>query len=113
MNKMKLSRWMMMEWLPRDMLAEKYVVGQNLTKDQAAEIIQIIARSVGFKLTDPLARRNLTEIGTPFRDFTTCILLLMHAGDFNNKWRNMLWDTLDPGLQEACQAVMIAQIMGR
>ena len=113
MNKMKLSRWMLMEWLPRDMMAEKYVVGQDLTKDQAAEIIQIIARCVGFNLTSPLSRRKLNEIGTPFRDFTTSILLLMHAGGFNNNWRNMLWDALDPGLQDACQTVMIAKVMGR
>lgn len=103
----------MMQWLPRDMMAEKYVVGQNLTKSQAADIIQIIARSVNFNLTVPWARRNLNEIGTPFRDFITSILLLMHAGNINNNWSEMLWGTLDSDLQAACQTVMIAKVMGK
>ena len=43
---MNLANWMMMELLPMDMAAAKYIVGQDLTKEQAKEIIQIIAHSV-------------------------------------------------------------------
>ena len=110
---MKLSQWMMMEWLPQDMAAEKYVVGQNLTKDQALEIIRIIARSVNFNMNFPWGRKSLDQVGTPFRDFTTSILLLMHAGKPNKKWSETIWDALDPGLQEACKAVMITKFVGK
>ena len=110
---MKLSQWMMMEWLPRDMAAEKYVVGQNLTKDQAAEIVRIIAHSVNFKADKRQERKNLHVVGSPYRDFVTSIVLLMCAGKKNKKWGEMIWDALDPGLQNACQTVMIGKIMGK
>lgn len=112
MNKMNLSTWMITKWLPSDVAAEKYVIGQNLTQDQAAEIIQIIARSVNFNQAFPWARSNLKQIG-PYRDFAMSILMLVHAGSFNHKWSDMLWDSLDPSQQDACESVMMAKVMGR
>lgn len=110
---MNLNNWMAMEWLPRDMMAEKYVVGQDLTREQAAEVIRIIARSAGFKLDQLKARKSLHVVGTPYRDFVTSMLLLMLAGKPNEKWADMLWNAMDAGLQNACDTVMAAKIMGR
>ena len=36
---MNLNKWMMKSMLPMDMAAAKYTVGQNLTEEQAKEII--------------------------------------------------------------------------
>lgn len=113
MENMTLSKWMMLEWLPRDMMAEKYTVGQDLTTEQASEIIRIIARGVGFKLDLPQARKNLGRVGTPYRDFITCMVLLILAGKPNNRWTEILWNTMDAGLQYACNTVMVAKVMGR
>ncbi len=104
---------MMLEWLPRDMMAEKYMVGQDLTDEQAAEIIRIIARSVSFKLDLPKARKNIHLVGTPYRDFITCILLLMYAGKPNEQWADALWNAMDRGLQKACNTVMVNKVMGQ
>lgn len=113
MENMKLSNWMMLNWLPRDMMAEKYTVGQDLTAEQASEIIRIIARSVGFRLDRPQERKNLNSVGTPYRDFITCMVLLMLAGKPNPHWGETLWDTMGAGLQHACNKVMVAKVMGR
>jgi hypothetical protein len=113
MKNMALNKWMMLEWLPRDMMAEKYTVGQDLTTEQANEIIRIIAHSVGFNLNLPQARKNLDRVGTPYRDFITCMVLLILAGKSNIRWAEILWNTMDAGLQHACNTVMVAKVMGR
>ena len=107
---MKLSNWMMMEFLPRDKAADKYIVGQNLTTEQAREIIHIIARSVEFYLDFPWARRDLHVVGSPFRDFTVSMVLLILAGATNEKWFSMLWNAMDDGLHDACNDVMYAMM---
>ena len=107
MNKMKLSNWMAMQWLPRDMMAEKYQVGQDLTREQAAEVVRIIARSVGCNLSKRGTKKELNEIGNPYRDFVVCILLLMKAGGANHKWESMIWAAMGANLQAACKTVVL------
>ena len=111
MNKMNLNDWMRMEFLPGDFAAAKYTVGQNLTEEQAKEITRIIARSVDFKLDVPSVRKNLSIIGTPYRDFITCMTHLMLVGKANPKWETALWNALDSQLQKACHTVILSHIM--
>lgn len=103
---MKLSNWMAMQWLPMDWMAEKYTVGQNLTREQAAEVVRIIARSVDFDLNKPRKRKDLCEIGNPYRDFVVCITTLMCEGRSNEKWCDMIWEALEPKLRAACTIVL-------
>lgn len=112
MKKMNLANWMMMELLPMDMAAAKYTVGQDLTKEQSKEIIQIIARSVDFQLDKPAARKYLNLIGSPYRDFIVCITLLMIAGEPNPKWKTAIWSAMDANLRSACHHVMLGTMRG-
>ena len=112
MNKMKLSDWMAMQWLPRDMRAEKYTVGQDLTQTEAAEIVRIIARSVSFKPCKKGTRKELREIRSAYRDFIVCITMLMCVGAENEKWCDRIWFALDPDFREACTTVL-PQLMRR
>ena len=108
---MTLTRWMMKNMLPRDKTAAKYTVGQNLTEEQAEEIVRIIARSVDFKLDQPGAKTNLCCIGSPYRDFVVCITQLMLEGSFNDKWENALWNVLDDDIQTASHTIIFSHIM--
>lgn len=103
---MKLSNWMMMEFLPRDKAADKYIVGQDLTNQQAMEIIRIIARSTNFNLDSPWARKDLQIVGSPYRDFITCMVLLIFAGTPNLKWIEAFENVMDADLRDACTDVM-------
>lgn len=111
MKKMNLNKWMMKSMLPMNMAAAKYTVGQNLTEEQAKEIIQIIARSVDFQMDQPGAKTNLCRIGSPYRDFVVCITQLMLAGSFNDKWENVLWNLLDDDIQTASHTIIFSHIM--
>ena len=112
MKKMNLANWMMVELLPMDMAAAKYIVGQDLTKEEAKDIIQIIARSVGFHLDKPAARKCLNIIGSPYRDFVVCITLLMIAGESNPKWCDTIWGAMDSKLRFAFHNVMLGKTRG-
>lgn len=112
MKNMNLNDWMLVELLPRDFAAAKYTVGQDLTEEQAKEIVRIIARSVNFKLDSPKARKRLSRIGSPYRDFVVCMILLMTAGESNTKWCDMLWFALDSNLRFACHNVMLGKMLG-
>lgn len=89
----------------------KYTVGQNLTEEQAKEIIQIIACSVDFQMDQPGAKTNLCRIGSPYRDFVVCITQLMLAGSFNEKWENVLWNALDDDIRTASHTIIFSYIM--
>ena len=112
MTKMNLDHWMMMELMPRDFAAAKYTVGQDLTEEEAKEIVRIIARSVDFKLDSSKARKHLSRIGSPYRDFVVCMILLMTAGENNTKWCDMLWFAMDSDLRFACHNVMLGKMLG-
>lgn len=103
---MNLNNWMAMQWLPMDWMAEKYTVGQDLTREQAAEVVRIIACSVDFDLNKPMARSDAFKIGNPYRDFVVCIVLLMRAGGHNPKWSNTIWDAMNPRLRTVCSDVI-------
>ena len=111
MKKMNLNKWMMKSILPMNMAAAKYTVGQNLTEEQAKEIIQIIACSVDFQMDQPGAKTNLCRIGSPYRDFVVCITQLMLAGSFNEKWENVLWNALDDDIRTASHTIIFSYIM--
>ena len=112
MKKMNLANWMMVELLPMDMAAAKYTVGQDLTKEEAKDIIRIIANSVDFQLDNPAARKCLNLIGSPYRDFIVCITLLMVAGEPNPKWKTAIWGAMDANLRSACHHVIRGTMRG-
>lgn len=110
-NGIPLALWMRKNLLPKDKMAEKYTVGQDLTKEQAEEIAQIIALSVNFQLEQPSAKTKLCCVGSPYRDFVVCITQLMLDGSFNAKWEETLWDVLDDDIQTASHTLLFSYIM--
>lgn len=110
-NGMPLALWMRKNLLPKNKMAEKYTVGQDLTKDQAEEITKIIAFSVNFQLEQPSAKTKLCCVGSPYRDFVVCITQLMLEGSFNAKWEETLWNVLDDDIQSAIHTLLFSHIM--
>lgn len=56
---------------------------------------------------------TMGEIHKPIFSGARPITTATHAGKPNKKWGETIWDALDPGLQEACKAVMITKFIGK
>ena len=104
---MTLEQWMIKECMPRVDGADQYKIGQPLTKEEAKDIMRMIAQSHNFNLQQPSARKHLKVIGSPYRDFIVSYTLLMIAGTHCcSNWKNSLWDALIPSDQAACNKII-------
>ena len=104
---MPLPQWMMLKLMPSVKDANKYTIGQTLTAEQAEELKQIIAKSMEFEISLHSARKDLDIVGTPYRDFIVCyVLLMMATADCDSDWANALWSRLWLVDQLACQRVI-------
>ena len=104
---MPLPQWMMMGLMPSVKGACKYTIGQNLTADQAEDLKQIIAKSMGFNISSSSARKDLDIIGAPYRDFIVSYTLLMMATtDPDSDWASALWNRLWLTDQVACRKII-------
>lgn len=107
MKNMTIEQWMTMEWMPRVDGASQYEIGQSLTKEDAKNIMHMIAQSHNFDIKQPSARKHLHVIGSPYRDFIVSYTLLMMAGAHcYSNWKNSLWNALVPADQAACNKII-------
>lgn len=107
MTNMTVKQWMTKEWMPRVEGADQYKIGQSLTKEEAKSIMRMIAQSHNFNLQQPSARKHLSVIGSPYRDFIVSYTLLMIAGAHCcSNWKNSLWNALVPADQAACNKII-------
>lgn len=90
-----LEEWMVQRLLVPVSRAKKYKLFQKLTKEQAKEIIKLIAESTEFNLRSKKMRAYL-DYGDPYRDFLSgCITLLLDIDrEDSHGWRKMLWGAL-------------------
>ena len=109
----KLNEWMSRMWLAPVPGAERYYLLQKLTQKQAAEIIGMIAESVGFDMFSKYSRQGKLHNEHPYRQFMSGFMcLLVEAGRTDvNDWRKSLWRAL-PAVDKKMMRIYVRQFSG-
>ena len=103
LKKYTVANWMEYHGIPHNTSADKYVVGQNLTYEQAQEIIRMIAQGMGFMEEHPGQHNNWRRGCDPYREVIFAYAKLIEARKKRrSNWDHMLWLALDEEDQIAC-----------
>ena len=93
MRKITVAAWLHRENLNCDEAAEKYTIGQKLNMEQAKEIRNLVAKSVGCNLDAAEVRDDWQKLGSSYRKFIyKYVLLLASHKARRSSWRNALWE---------------------
>ena len=105
-KKYTVANWMENEGVLYTKEANKYIVGQNLTNEQAKEIIRMIAQGMGIEYDNPDKLECVRRLGNPYRQvaFKYTGLILEKAKRKSN-WSRALWDALDEADKLACNDI--------
>ena len=96
MRKITVATWLRREKLNCDEAAEKYTIGQKLTMEQANEIRNMVAKSVGCNLDSTGVRDDWQKLGSSYRRFVYKYVLLMTSHKARRSaWRKALWNALE------------------
>ena len=103
LKKYTVANWMEYHGIPHNTSADKYVVGQNLTYEQAQEIIRMIAQGMGFMEEHPGQHNDWRRGCDPYREVIFAYAKLIEARKKRrSNWDHMLWLALDEEDQVAC-----------
>ena len=96
MRKITVAAWLHRENLNCDEAAEKYTIGQKLNMEQAKEIRNMVAKSVGCNLDAAEVRDDWQKLGSSYRKFIyKYVLLLASHKARRSTWRQALWNALE------------------
>ena len=96
LKKYTVANWMEYHGIPHNTSADKYVVGQNLTYEQAQEIIRMIAQGMGFMEEHPGQHNDWRRGCDPYREVIFAYAKLIEARKKRrSNWDHMLWLALD------------------
>lgn len=105
-KKYTVADWMENEGIPHAVDARSYVIGQNLTYEEAQEIIRMIAQGMGFEEAHPGQhnewRRGCDSYRKVIFAYTSLIVARKKR---NSNWDHMLWVALDEEDQIACNEI--------
>ena len=105
-KKYTVASWMKNQGIPHTAAAAKYQVGQNLTYDQAQEILRLIAQGMGFVEEHPGQHNNWRMAGDPYRQVIyKYASLIEEKKKHRSNWDHMLWVALDEEEQIACNEI--------
>ena len=101
-----VANWMEERGIAHSAEASRYEVGQNLTYEQAQDIIRMIAQGMGFAEEHPGQHNDWRRGCDPYRKviFTYAELIEARKKRGSN-WDHMLWVALDEEDQLACNDV--------
>lgn len=105
-KKYTVADWMENEGIPHAVDARSYVIGQNLTYEEAQNIIRMIARGMGFEEEHPGQHNEWRRSCAPYRKVIfayTSLIVARKKRDSN--WDHMLWVALDEEDQIACNEI--------
>ena len=103
LKKYTVANWMEYHGIPHNTSADKYVVGQDLTYEQAQEIIRMIAQGMGFMEEHPGQHNDWRRGCDPYREVIFAYAKLIEARKKRrSNWDHMLWLALDEEDQVAC-----------
>jgi hypothetical protein len=105
-KKYTVADWMEDQGIPFTADAERYIVGQDLTYEQACDIIRMIRQGMGFIGEHPGKNESWTRCGDPYRQVIFQYAQLIEARKKRgSNWDRMLWIALDEEDQIACNDV--------
>lgn len=105
-KKYTVANWMEEQGIPYTTRAARYVVGQDLTYEQAQEIISMIAQGLGFMEEHPGRNNEWRRSCDPYRKVIFAYARLIEARKKRgSSWDHMLWVALDEEDQIACNDV--------
>lgn len=86
--------------------AERYIVGQDLTYEQACDIIRMIRQGMGFMDDHPGKTESWTRGGDPYRKVIfKYARLIEEKKKRGSNWDKLLWVALDEEDQVACNEI--------
>lgn len=105
-KKYTVANWMEDQGIPYTTRAARYVVGQDLTYEQAQEIVSMIAQGFGFTEEHPGQNNDWRRGCDPYRKVIFAYASLIEARKKRgSNWDHMLWVALDEEDQIACNDV--------
>jgi hypothetical protein len=105
-KKYTVANWMEEQNIPCTAEAAKYMVGQNLTYEQACDIVRMIRQGMGFDEEHPGQHNEWRRGGDPYRQVIFQYAQLIEARKKRgSNWDRMLWIALDEEDQIACNDV--------
>lgn len=105
-QKYTVANWMKAEGIPCTAEAAKYVVGQELTYEQACNIIRMIRQGMGFMDDHPGKTESWTRCGDPYRKVIYKYALLIEEKKMRgSNWDTLLWLALDEEDRIACNEI--------
>ena len=105
-QKYTVANWMKAEGIPCTAEAAKYVVGQELTYEQACDIIHMIRQGMGFMDDHPGKTESWTRCGDRYRKVIyKYALLIEEKKKRGSNWDTLLWLALDEEDRIACNEI--------
>ena len=105
-KKYTVANWMEDQGIPYTAEATHYRVGQDLTYEQACNIVRMIRQSMGFMDDHPSQHNEWRRGCDPYRNVIFAFVdLLVARKKRNSNWDHMIWVALDEEEQIACNEI--------
>ena len=105
-KKYTVADWMIAQGIPCTARAKRYTVGQDLTYEEACDIIRLIRQGMGFMEEHPGKTESWTRCGDPYRKVVFAYAqLIEEKKKRGSNWDTILWVALDEEDQIACNEI--------